>query len=152
MRIRSQRLIRPEHSSYVPAQSTGAADRSTTTSTEPEFLTGDLDVEAFAIGLRVPNCAHVPDRKQAGKRPVWFYSLTDKSWAVVIFRDSRDTATVYQSGDRRLWDEMEAAFRWWQDQGRPAGAGAERGPVLGGDDSGQCPGLCCAVAPTNGRT
>jgi hypothetical protein len=26
---------------------------------------------------------------------------------------------VYQSGRRRLWDEVETAFRWWQDQGRP---------------------------------
>lgn len=119
MRVRSQRLVRAEHSGYVPARGTGDADKSTTTITEPEFLTGSLDVEAFAVGLQVPNCAHVPDRKQAGKRPVWFYSLTDKSWAVVVFRDGHETATVYQSGDRRLWDEVEAAFRWWQEQGRP---------------------------------
>jgi protein-L-isoaspartate O-methyltransferase len=119
MRMRSQRLIRPEHSSYVPAEGTGDADRSTTAVTESEFLTGSLDVEAFAVGLQVPDCTHVPDRKQGGKRPVWFYSLSDMSWAVVIFRDGHDTATVYQSGHRRLWDEVEAAFRWWQDQGRP---------------------------------
>jgi protein-L-isoaspartate O-methyltransferase len=119
MRMRSQRLVRPAHSSYVPARGTGGADRSTTTVTEAEFLTGSLDVEAFAVGLRVPDCTHVPDRKQAGKRAVWFYGLTDRSWAVVVFRDGRDTATVYQSGQRRLWDEVETAFRWWQDQGRP---------------------------------
>lgn len=119
MRARSQRLTRPEHSSYVPAQGSGDADRSTTTVTEAEFLTGSLDVEAFAVGLLVPGCTQVPDRKQAGKRPVWFYGLTDTSWAVAIFRDGHDTATVYQSGSRRLWDEVEAAFRWWQDQGRP---------------------------------
>ncbi|WP_333768638.1 hypothetical protein [Streptomyces sp. IBSBF 2435] len=119
MRVRSHRLVRAEHSSYVPARATGDADKSTTTITEPEFLTGSLDVEACAVGLQVPNCAHVPDRKQAGKRPVRFHSLTDKSWAVVVFRDGHATATVYQSGDRRLWDEVEAAFRWWQEQGRP---------------------------------
>ncbi|WP_435175419.1 hypothetical protein [Actinacidiphila sp. bgisy145] len=73
----------------------------------------------FAIGLRVPHCTHVPDRKQAGRRPVWFYGLTDRSWAVVVFRDGQDTATVHQSGKRRLWDEVSAAFRWWQEQGRP---------------------------------
>ncbi|WP_329132277.1 methyltransferase domain-containing protein [Streptomyces sp. NBC_01476] len=119
MRMRSQRLARPEHSSYVPAQGMGDAVRSTTTVTEAEFLTGSYDVEAFAVGLRVPDCTHTPDRKRDGKRPVWFYSLTDMSWAVVIFRDSGKEATVHQSGNRRLWDEVEAAFRWWLGQGRP---------------------------------
>lgn len=119
MRMRSQRLERPEHSGYVPAQGTGGADKSTTTVTESEFLTGSYDVEAFAVGLQVPACTHTPDRKQDGRRPVWFYGLTDRSWSVVIFRDGHDTATVYQSGPRRLWDEVEAAFRWWQEQGRP---------------------------------
>lgn len=119
MRMRSQRLVRPEHGSYVPARGTGGTDRSTTTVTEAEFLTGSLDVEAFAVGLRVPHCTHTPDRKQDGKRPVWFYSLNDRSWAVVVFRDGRSEATVHQSGRRRLWDEVEAAFRWWQKAGRP---------------------------------
>lgn len=119
MRMRSQRLVRPEHGSYVLAQGTGGADKSTTAVTESEFLTGSFDVEAFTVGLQVPACTHTPDRKRDGKRPVWFYGLTDKSWAVVIFRDSHDIATVYQSGPRRLWDEVEAAYRWWQEQGRP---------------------------------
>jgi hypothetical protein len=26
---------------------------------------------------------------------------------------------VYQSGARRLWDEVEAAWRWWDGAGRP---------------------------------
>jgi hypothetical protein len=30
---------------------------------------------------------------------------------------------VHQSGPRRLWDEVEAAYRWWVDVGRP---GVER--------------------------
>ncbi|MEU8136331.1 hypothetical protein [Streptodolium elevatio] len=24
-----------------------------------------------------------------------------------------------QQGPRRLWDEAEAAYRWWEDHGRP---------------------------------
>jgi hypothetical protein len=50
---------------------------------------------------------------------VWFYGLADRSWAVVVFRDGHGTATVHQSGKRRLWDEVSAAFRWWRQQGRP---------------------------------
>ncbi|MFI1652657.1 hypothetical protein ACH4XT_37795 [Streptomyces avidinii] len=26
---------------------------------------------------------------------------------------------VVQSGPRKLWDETEAAYRWWEEQGRP---------------------------------
>jgi L-alanine-DL-glutamate epimerase-like enolase superfamily enzyme len=76
-------------------------------------------VVEFAIGLRVQNCTHIADRKQDGKRPVWFYGLTDRSWAVVVFRDDRETATVHQAGPRRLWDEVEAAYRWWDHHDRP---------------------------------
>lgn len=28
-------------------------------------------------------------------------------------------ARVWQAGGRRLWDEVEAAYRWWIDHGRP---------------------------------
>lgn len=119
MRMRSQRFRYPRHSEYVPAEATSGADKSATRITEAELLPGSTAVVEFAIGLRVQNCTHVADRKQDGKRPVWFYGLTDRSWAVVIFRDDRETATVHQSGPRRLWDEVEAAYQWWDSQDRP---------------------------------
>lgn len=37
----------------------------------------------------------------------------------VEFMRDRDTARVWQSGPRRLWDEVEAAFHWWAGRGRP---------------------------------
>jgi protein-L-isoaspartate O-methyltransferase len=120
MRLRSQRLPYPRHSEYVPPDGIGDAAKSTTEITEAGLLPPDSPAVEFAIGLRVPDCTYIADREQDGRRPVWFYGLTDKSWAVVIFRDGRDTATVYQSGPRRLWDETEAAYRWWEDQGRPS--------------------------------
>lgn len=119
MRMRSQRLAPPEHSRYVPAQGTGGARRSSTSLREEELLTGDLGVEAFAVGLRVPDCVHVADRRVDGRRPVWFYGLTDSSWAVADFREGSSRATVHQGGPRGLWDEVEAAVRWWQGEGRP---------------------------------
>lgn len=27
--------------------------------------------------------------------------------------------TVYQAGQRRLWDEVVTAYRWWEEKGRP---------------------------------
>ncbi len=119
MRLRSQRLTRPQHADYVSAPGADDVHKSTTTVTESQFLTGNLGVEAFVIGLKVPDCTHVPDRPQGGRRPVWFYGLTDRSWAVVVFRDGGGRATVHQCGRRRLWDEVESAFQWWQEQGRP---------------------------------
>ncbi|MFB6556754.1 protein-L-isoaspartate(D-aspartate) O-methyltransferase, partial [Streptomyces sp. NPDC056405] len=47
------------------------------------------------------------------------YGLGDRSWACVQFREGR-AARVWQHGDRRLWDEAEAAYRWWTARGRPA--------------------------------
>lgn len=35
-----------------------------------------------------------------------------------MFRDG-DPARVWQSGSRRLWDEAEAAYRWWERSGGP---------------------------------
>ncbi|KPC59967.1 hypothetical protein ADL29_32060 [Streptomyces chattanoogensis] len=35
-----------------------------------------------------------------------------------MFRDG-DTARVWQCGPRRLWDDVEAAFRWRAGHGRP---------------------------------
>ncbi|MFE0189998.1 hypothetical protein [Streptomyces sp. NPDC058989] len=120
MRMRSQRFVWPRHDAYVPAGAMDAADTSFTTMTEAEFCgTGSFDVTGFALGLRVPAVAHAADRKRDGRRTVWFYGLSDKSWAVVVFRDDREEAKVYQSGPRRLWDEVEAAYRWWVAQERP---------------------------------
>jgi protein-L-isoaspartate O-methyltransferase len=119
MRMRSQRFRYPRHDEYVPTGAAGSADRSTTRITEAELLPDGTPSVEFALGLRVRNCTHVADRKQDGKRPVWFYGLTDRSWAVVVFRDDRETATVHQAGPRRLWDEIEAAYRWWDHHDRP---------------------------------
>ncbi|MFD5751325.1 methyltransferase domain-containing protein [Streptomyces sp. NPDC127033] len=120
MRMRAQRLPWPQHSAYVPAEGTGGADKTSTTISEAEFLDGgDFGIAGFAVGLRVRDCAHVADRKRDGRRPVWFYGLSDRSWAVAVFRDGQPRARVFQSGPRRLWDEVEDAYLWWQRQGKP---------------------------------
>ena len=57
----------------------------------------------------------------------------DGPWASV---DSGPTGeiTVTQYGDRRLWDEVEAAFTWWRDRGSP---GPERFGLLVTEDGTQ---------------
>ncbi|MFG3254597.1 methyltransferase domain-containing protein [Streptomyces sp. NPDC048172] len=116
MKARSQRLRQPPHAAYVP-DFPGDATRTSTRLTADDLGDGDpYDVAGFAIGLRVPACAHTVHRQTDGTTAFWFYGLTDKSWAVAAF----PSGDVHQSGPRRLWDEVESAFRWWDGQGRPS--------------------------------
>ncbi|WP_345748186.1 methyltransferase domain-containing protein [Streptomyces sp. ODS28] len=119
MKLRTQRLPFAGHASYVPENVTGNGEESVTRLDESAFAVDTLAPAPFAIGLRVPDCWHTVADKRDGMRPVWFYGLSDASWAVAIFRDGRPESKVYQSGPRRLWDEVEAAYGWWQEHGRP---------------------------------
>ncbi len=118
MKARAQRLVRPANSVYLPD---GFPGDSTTTSTSLTAADGFADrfgAFTFAAGLRIPGCVWASDERD-GDHSVWWYSLTDHSWAAVLFRHSVPVSTVHQSGPRRLWDEAEAAWRWWTDRGRP---------------------------------
>ncbi|MCH6161891.1 methyltransferase domain-containing protein [Streptomyces marispadix] len=119
MKLRAQRLPFAGHDAYVPKDVTDNGDESKTTLTESSFAVEPYHPAPFALGLRVPDCWHGAAEKRDGMRPVWFYGLADSSWAVVIFRDGRSESKVYQAGPRRLWDEVEAAYRWWREQGEP---------------------------------
>lgn len=117
MKLRAQRLSLPDHGAYDP---TDGADTSATDLTETEFVTGPYSALPFVLGLRVPRCVRVvADREDDGARPVWFYGLGDRSWACVVFREDKKRARVWQAGPRRLWDEVEGAYRWWVGEGAP---------------------------------
>ncbi|WP_369171009.1 methyltransferase domain-containing protein [Streptomyces sp. R28] len=119
MKLRSQRLLPVVHTEYVSDDNTADREKSETSITESELMgEGRFSPQSFAIGLRVRNCVHAVAEKRDGARPVWFYGLTDRSWACVLFREN-DTASVWQSGPRRLWEEIETAYRWWEDRGKP---------------------------------
>ncbi|TJZ42752.1 protein-L-isoaspartate(D-aspartate) O-methyltransferase [Streptomyces piniterrae] len=117
MKLRAQRRPPVVHSDYVTGSVADGAETSTGI-TEAEFVGEKFSPVRFALGLRVRDCWHVVAEKRDGARPVWFYGLADRSWACVMFRDG-DTARVWQSGPRRLWDEAESAYRWWEARDRP---------------------------------
>ncbi|MCB5907641.1 methyltransferase domain-containing protein [Streptomyces pinistramenti] len=117
MKLRAQRLPPVVHSAYVTGSVADGAETSARL-TEAEFIGERSGPQQFALGLRVPDCLRVLAEKREGARPVWFYGLADRSWACCMFRDG-GTARVWQHGPRRLWDEAEAAFRWWTENGRP---------------------------------
>ncbi|MEU5975608.1 protein-L-isoaspartate(D-aspartate) O-methyltransferase [Streptomyces sp. NPDC047315] len=118
-KLRAHRLTWPNHADHLAAHSFGSAAKSLTSVTAAELGTGRFEPSHLAVGTRVPDCVHAPAPARGGVQPVWFYSLTDKSWAVVLFRNGTGLATVRQAGPRHLWDEVEEALHWWRDAGRP---------------------------------
>ncbi|MEU6482466.1 methyltransferase domain-containing protein [Streptomyces sp. NPDC046887] len=119
MKLRTQRAPRVSHDDYLAAGAFEAADISGTEITEPEFTTATYPALPLVLGLRVPHCVQTVADKRDGRRPVWFYSTSDPSWACVMFRDGEREATVWQFGPRRLWAEVSGAYRWWLDRDRP---------------------------------
>ncbi|MGW8557110.1 methyltransferase domain-containing protein [Streptomyces tubercidicus] len=117
MKLRDQRLDWNRFRGHVP-DFPGDADVSRTTVALTDL--GDrYETARFVIGLCVPDCAHVINRPDGGTAKAWFFDLTSRSWAAAVFRRGEPGATVYQSGPRRLWDEVEAAQRWWVGLGEP---------------------------------
>jgi hypothetical protein len=68
----------------------------------------------FSIGLLVDGCKIGYNHNTDGEiSTLWL--LSEDSWASVIV----STSAVAQLGERRLWDEVEAAYGWWVGQQRP---------------------------------
>lgn len=117
MRLRQQRTDRPPFEDYLHGKEWPADGvRSTTTLAPPD--TGGW-FEQFVIGSAVPSVFWRAERYEDGAYTLWLYSRDTLSWASVDYERGRTTYEVYQSGPRNLWDEVEAAWRWWDEQGRP---------------------------------
>lgn len=117
MRLRQQRARRPLFEEYlhgVPWPADGV--RSTTTLSPRE--TGEW-YRQFVIGLGVPGAFWRAERYDDDAYTLWIYSRDKQSWASADYERDRVEFEVYQSGPRKLWDEVEAAYRWWDGQGRP---------------------------------
>ncbi|MER7670815.1 methyltransferase domain-containing protein [Kitasatospora sp. NPDC096128] len=101
---------------HVPAESTTALD--------PWTVADSSFGTQFALGLRLGDLwyawHHDPDVEGVETR-LWVATTGGDSWAAVDWDGTRDTAryTVWQHGPRRLWEEVEAAHRWWLENGRP---------------------------------
>ncbi|MGW0764770.1 hypothetical protein [Streptomyces sp. NPDC002676] len=90
------------------------------TAVDPRDIDRDADA-MFAVGAQLtdayPQLHHADD----GSDEATYWVLADdrKSWATVEYVPGRKEFEVEQYGPRRLWDETEAAYRWWEDRGRP---------------------------------
>jgi hypothetical protein len=70
----------------------------------------------FAFGVLLPGWV-AGTRKEEDGHVLTMSHLASTSWATVLPGDGEHR--VYFQGPRRLWEELDAAHRWWAGAGRP---------------------------------
>ncbi|GLZ12096.1 protein-L-isoaspartate O-methyltransferase [Actinomadura sp. NBRC 104425] len=114
MWLRAQRTPRPQ----PPTDLTGAAESSTTL--HPDAVAWDDLDASFAVGLRLPEVARRFIDADDGTDDFTFWAFAGQSWACVQVAEGTTAHRVLQYGPRRLWEEIEAAYRWWKKVGQPS--------------------------------
>lgn len=91
------------------------------TMTDPWLVATAIDVR-WAISTRIKPCrwSHRPPTADRLAHQLWFADNTTRSWAVARYDRSGGPYRIRQHGPRRLWNEIEAAYQWWIEQGKPA--------------------------------
>ncbi len=95
------------------------AKTSTTTLSSVEIGQAVVSFDgSFAVGLHVSDCrVHIDEDTAEGQHAVWL--CDGSSLARVVVDIGSSSHEVCQRGPRGLWDEVEAAYRWWRDVGNP---------------------------------
>lgn len=113
MHLRSQRPVGDHRAEWTTKPAPGV--HVTRTSVNPRTLAyapaaADLVVSALVPGVT----ARRPDDA------LWLFDGNDVDcWAIATFAAHEGTFEVRQHGERRLWDEVAAAYFEWQAWGRP---------------------------------
>ncbi|GAA4053536.1 methyltransferase domain-containing protein [Streptomyces shaanxiensis] len=117
MRLRAQRVQRTHVREYLGGRKWPADGTRSVTAVSPDAV-GDWPI-MFAIGVQVPSAFPWMESYDDGSYTLWLRDTAVTSWATADYEKGREEFEVYQSGPRRLWDEVEAAYLWWEKQGRP---------------------------------
>ncbi|MFE2845082.1 methyltransferase domain-containing protein [Streptomyces scopuliridis] len=117
MRTRSGRPHRGYLSDFLPHTNDDAPSRS---DLSPLAITGDADAQFF-IGLEVPDAWHllVEAEDGSGEATLWLLADDRRSWAAAEYVPGAGEYAIGQYGPRRLWEEVERAYRLWADRGSP---------------------------------
>ncbi|GHF71113.1 hypothetical protein GCM10010218_60560 [Streptomyces mashuensis] len=101
------------------------------TDISPRAVAGDRDA-LFWTDLMVRDAWHHVGEAGDGsdEATLWLFSTDRSSWATAEYVPGHDAYETEQYGPRRLWDEVETAYRTWQRLGSPdrdrAGLTADR--------------------------
>jgi protein-L-isoaspartate O-methyltransferase len=117
MALRSQRT--PQWSiDHLDPDDTNA--EVSTTTVKPWRVAENHDVR-WAIGTQVPSCVweHQPPAHDQTHHRLWLLDPAGDSWALARYDGRPGVREIRQYGSRRLWDEVEAAFRCWATLGKP---------------------------------
>ncbi|MFG2769790.1 methyltransferase domain-containing protein [Streptomyces sp. NPDC048350] len=117
MRLRQQRTQRKHVREYLGGKPWPADGVRSVTSTSPDDV-GDW-LPMFAIGLQTAGVFPWAEEYDDGSYTLWLRDTAVTSWATVDYEPGAAEYEVYQSGPRNLWEEVRAAHRWWDGQGRP---------------------------------
>jgi protein-L-isoaspartate O-methyltransferase len=121
MMMRSQRHLRGEAANFIHHESDALIS---STSLDPRTLAWEPSSAGLAIGERVPGCQSRLIESADGTGACSLYLLETRTregcWARADFRPGRSRFPVAQYGPRRLWDEVQDAYSWWVEAGRPS--------------------------------
>ncbi|WP_322751659.1 MULTISPECIES: methyltransferase domain-containing protein, partial [unclassified Frankia] len=110
--------LRARRPQPVPWPLTEDHARTSTTTLYPHEPFNQFDA-AVAIGSILPECTTGHTRRDNIESLRLFHADT-QSWAALTPATHNSAHyTIAQYGPRRLWDELEAAYHWWIDAGRP---------------------------------
>lgn len=119
MMMRSQRQVRGEPAIFIHDEDAEI----TSTSPDPRTIAWESYGADLAIGEMVPGCQSrltQPDASTGARAFYLFETRTrEGSWARVDFTPGQPRFPVAQYGSRKLWDEVEQAYAWWVQIGRP---------------------------------
>ncbi|MGW0705031.1 methyltransferase domain-containing protein [Streptomyces sp. NPDC002643] len=117
MRLRAQRTERKHVRDYLNGKPWPANGIKSVTALSPDDV-GYWHI-MFAIGLQVAEAFPWMESYDDGSYTLWLRDTAVTSWATADYEKDREEFEVYQSGPRQLWDEVETAYRWWEENGRP---------------------------------
>jgi protein-L-isoaspartate O-methyltransferase len=87
------------------------------TDLHPWYVTNDANA-ATAIGLRVPGCQKFYRAQSPDTGTLYLVDQHHRSWATLHITPE-PPYEVRQYGLRKLWDEVETAYRWWTNISEP---------------------------------
>ncbi|MET7357582.1 protein-L-isoaspartate(D-aspartate) O-methyltransferase [Streptomyces sp. NPDC005562] len=117
MRLSVQRKQLPPTQAFLKRHEWPGAGVRSETALSPDDV-GDW-IHMFAIGVQAPDLFCRVAWGQDGAYRLWLLDTNITSWATADYSKGRSAYPVVQSGPRKLWDELESAWRWWHQQDRP---------------------------------